>query len=234
MFRCLGLNQQILGGQHAGENKFGTAIWCFVPPRPHSAATRQRRCHCYRRNCRKLHSSGRNSAAACARKNPDPLPLPCAHRCMTRSFSRPPRSASTSCFLAPSSSLRSPVCPPKSIPSAGGAFTTFGKLIEGRNIELVPNQRIVQAWRPASWEPGLYSIVRFELKPRQLRNHHRPRPHRFPGRRLQASRMGMAPPLLGTAQEILRLAATREILGERATVCSRVCMPKRRLKRVPE
>jgi activator of HSP90 ATPase len=50
-------------------------------------------------------------------------------------------------------------------PSAGGAFFTFGKLIEGRNIELVPNQRIVQAWRPASWEPGLYSIVRFELKP---------------------------------------------------------------------
>jgi activator of HSP90 ATPase len=27
------------------------------------------------------------------------------------------------------------------------------------------NQRIVQAWRPAAWEPGLYSIVRFELKP---------------------------------------------------------------------
>jgi activator of HSP90 ATPase len=50
-------------------------------------------------------------------------------------------------------------------PRAGGAFSTFGKLIEGRNIELVPNQRIVQAWRPAAWEPGLYSIVRFELKP---------------------------------------------------------------------
>ena len=50
-------------------------------------------------------------------------------------------------------------------PRAGGAFSTFGKLIEGRNIELVPNQRIVQAWRPVAWEPGLYSIVRFELKP---------------------------------------------------------------------
>jgi activator of HSP90 ATPase len=50
-------------------------------------------------------------------------------------------------------------------PRAGGAFSAFGKLIEGRNIELVPNQRIVQAWRPAAWEPGLYSIVRFELKP---------------------------------------------------------------------
>ncbi len=48
---------------------------------------------------------------------------------------------------------------------AGGAFTMFGALIEGRNVELVPNQRIVQAWRPAHWDAGVYSIVRFEMKP---------------------------------------------------------------------
>ena len=47
----------------------------------------------------------------------------------------------------------------------GGAISMFGGLIQGRNIELVPNQRIVQAWRPASWSPGVYSIVHFELKP---------------------------------------------------------------------
>jgi activator of HSP90 ATPase len=47
---------------------------------------------------------------------------------------------------------------------AGGAFTMFGGMIVGRNVELVPNQRIVQAWRPASWDPGIYSVVRFELK----------------------------------------------------------------------
>jgi activator of HSP90 ATPase len=47
---------------------------------------------------------------------------------------------------------------------AGGAFSTFGGLIVGRNIELVPNQRIVQAWRPASWDLGVYSVVKFELK----------------------------------------------------------------------
>jgi activator of HSP90 ATPase len=47
---------------------------------------------------------------------------------------------------------------------AGGTFSLFGGLIVGRNVELVPKQRIVQAWRPASWEPGLYSLVRFELK----------------------------------------------------------------------
>ena len=46
----------------------------------------------------------------------------------------------------------------------GGAFSMFGGKIVGRNIELVPNQRIVQAWRPASWEPGVYSVVRFEIK----------------------------------------------------------------------
>jgi activator of HSP90 ATPase len=51
-------------------------------------------------------------------------------------------------------------------PKAGGAFSMFGGLIVGRNIELVPNHRIVQAWRPDSWDPGIYSLVRFELKPR--------------------------------------------------------------------
>jgi activator of HSP90 ATPase len=50
-------------------------------------------------------------------------------------------------------------------PKVGGAFKTFGGLIVGRNVELVPDQRIVQAWRPTSWDPGVYSIVRFELKP---------------------------------------------------------------------
>lgn len=50
-------------------------------------------------------------------------------------------------------------------PNPGGAFSTFGGLIEGRNVELVPAQRIVQAWRPRSWEAGVYSIVHFELRP---------------------------------------------------------------------
>jgi activator of HSP90 ATPase len=50
-------------------------------------------------------------------------------------------------------------------PKAGGAFSMFGGQIVGRNIELVSNQRIVQAWRPSHWEPGVYSIVEFVLKP---------------------------------------------------------------------
>jgi activator of HSP90 ATPase len=48
--------------------------------------------------------------------------------------------------------------------TAGGAFNCFGGRVVGRNIELVPNRRIVQAWRISEWPEGLYSIVRFELK----------------------------------------------------------------------
>ena len=48
----------------------------------------------------------------------------------------------------------------------GGAFSQFGGMIIGRNIELVPNQRIVQAWRPAHWDPGIYSIAHFEFNAR--------------------------------------------------------------------
>lgn len=47
----------------------------------------------------------------------------------------------------------------------GGAFSCFNGIITGRNIELLPDQRIVQAWRVAIWPEGLYSIVKFELQP---------------------------------------------------------------------
>jgi len=50
-------------------------------------------------------------------------------------------------------------------PKAGGGFSMFGGMIVGRTIELIPNQRIVQAWRPSHWDPGVYSLVKFEMKP---------------------------------------------------------------------
>jgi activator of HSP90 ATPase len=46
---------------------------------------------------------------------------------------------------------------------AGGPFALFGGYIIGRQIELVPNELIVQAWRAGSWDRGVYSIARFEL-----------------------------------------------------------------------
>jgi activator of HSP90 ATPase len=45
----------------------------------------------------------------------------------------------------------------------GGAFELFGGYITGRMIELVPGQRIVQAWRTGSWDAGVFSIARFVL-----------------------------------------------------------------------
>jgi len=46
---------------------------------------------------------------------------------------------------------------------AGGAFALFGGYITGRHVELVPNVRVVQAWRTGGWPPGVYSIAKFEL-----------------------------------------------------------------------
>ena len=52
----------------------------------------------------------------------------------------------------------------------GEAFWLFGGRVEGRQVELVPGRRVVQAWRfgpehESPWEPGVYSIVRFALEP---------------------------------------------------------------------
>ena len=49
--------------------------------------------------------------------------------------------------------------------SAGGAFSGFNGMITGMMVELVPGQRVVQAWRAGNWAPGEYSIARFELQP---------------------------------------------------------------------
>lgn len=48
---------------------------------------------------------------------------------------------------------------------AGGAISLFGGDIRGRNIELVPDARVVQAWRSQAWPEGVYSIVSFVLRP---------------------------------------------------------------------
>jgi uncharacterized protein YndB with AHSA1/START domain len=47
----------------------------------------------------------------------------------------------------------------------GGAISGFGGMITGINVELVPDKRIVQAWRAGNWPEGTHSIVRFELAP---------------------------------------------------------------------
>jgi uncharacterized protein YndB with AHSA1/START domain len=46
----------------------------------------------------------------------------------------------------------------------GEEFSAFDGHVTGRQIDLVPDQRVVQAWRFPVWEPGWYTIVRFTLE----------------------------------------------------------------------
>jgi activator of HSP90 ATPase len=46
----------------------------------------------------------------------------------------------------------------------GEPFSAFGGMITGRQLELVPDRRIVQAWRAGGWGEGVYSVVRFEFE----------------------------------------------------------------------
>jgi activator of HSP90 ATPase len=48
----------------------------------------------------------------------------------------------------------------------GGPFSVFSGHIVGRQIELLPGQRIVQAWRVVDWPAGVYSIASFALSDR--------------------------------------------------------------------
>ena len=55
--------------------------------------------------------------------------------------------------------------------SVGGTFSLFDGHIIGRILELVPNQRIVEAWRVVDWPAGVYSIAKFELEPQSAGTH---------------------------------------------------------------
>ncbi len=43
----------------------------------------------------------------------------------------------------------------------GGAFSLFGGYVTGRHLELVPNERIVQAWRAGSWNEAIIRLRNF-------------------------------------------------------------------------
>jgi activator of HSP90 ATPase len=49
-------------------------------------------------------------------------------------------------------------------PEVGGTFSLFGGMIVGRHIEMLPGERLIQAWREKTWEPGAFSIVSFQLE----------------------------------------------------------------------
>jgi activator of HSP90 ATPase len=55
--------------------------------------------------------------------------------------------------------------PAKISRKVGGKWTAFGGMLLGKNLALVPNRMIVQAWRSSEWEvedPDSTLVVRFE------------------------------------------------------------------------
>jgi activator of HSP90 ATPase len=69
----------------------------------------------------------------------------------------------TQLSAAVQSGMASGTAPTEIANAPGGAFSFFGGYISGRNVELIPNERIVQAWRAGNWPPGIYSIIKFDL-----------------------------------------------------------------------
>jgi len=46
----------------------------------------------------------------------------------------------------------------------GGKFSVFDGYSEGTNLELIPDNKIVQTWRASDWTEGHYSKVTFSFK----------------------------------------------------------------------
>jgi activator of HSP90 ATPase len=47
----------------------------------------------------------------------------------------------------------------------GGKFKAYDNYLEGTNLELKKNKKIVQAWRAVSWPAGHYSRATFSMAP---------------------------------------------------------------------
>jgi activator of HSP90 ATPase len=47
----------------------------------------------------------------------------------------------------------------------GGTFSIYSGDIQGVNIELVPDKKIVQSWRYSDWPQGHYSTITFLMEP---------------------------------------------------------------------
>ena len=45
----------------------------------------------------------------------------------------------------------------------GGKFSAYDGYIEGVNLELVPDEKIVQSWRASKWSEGHFSRATFSL-----------------------------------------------------------------------
>ena len=98
-------------------------------------------------------------------------------------------------------------------PDVGGAFSLFGGIILGRHVELVPDTRIVQAWRVAYWAPGIYSIARFELVEQGAGTKIVFDHTGFPKGDAEHLASGLEDALLGAAREIPGLGRATSVFG---------------------
>ena len=79
----------------------------------------------------------------------------------------------------------------------GGSISMFDGYVSGRQVELTPGKRVVQAWRGANWPEGVYSIVRFELTKDRRRHQAHIRPNRPSRRTPTSSRNRLGQDVLG-------------------------------------
>lgn len=49
--------------------------------------------------------------------------------------------------------------------NVGGAVSAYGGKVTGINLDIVKNERVVQAWRPANFPPGVFTILTYALAP---------------------------------------------------------------------
>lgn len=47
----------------------------------------------------------------------------------------------------------------------GGAMSCHGGMVTGRNLDVVKDRRIVQAWRGKDFPEGVYTVATFNLEP---------------------------------------------------------------------
>jgi activator of HSP90 ATPase len=79
----------------------------------------------------------------------------------TRTFNAPAKDLYEVLMDSRKHSKLSGGAPAKISSKVGGTFSAFGGELEGENLELIPNKKIVQSWRSKNWEPGVYSRATF-------------------------------------------------------------------------
>ena len=81
--------------------------------------------------------------------------------------------------------------------AVGGSIMAYDDYIAGKNIELVPDRKIVQDWRASDWPAGYFSRITFELT--AVPDRHPPgfHPYGCPGRHRRGIHPGLDRQLLG-------------------------------------